>query len=173
MSSANLTTNEDIKGSYSSKRTHANFNPFSAGSLFANCNEVLCSPLNPSLIDATGVVTDQYLAERKLSQLQAELQQQIPAGQIGMIMQPNTRQEPNSTDGKFVAYPRQPQMQLISQNLPNTNNVNDPVSLNQQSYELTERKGKRCNSLLEIIHLYYWFALIKCFIQNVMINFKL
>ena len=152
MSSANLTTNEDIKGSYSSKRTHANFNPFSAGSLFANCNEVLCSPLNPSLIDATGVVTDQYLAERKLSQLQAELQQQIPAGQIGMIMQPNTRQEPNSTDGKFIAYPRQPQMQLISQNLPNTNNVNDQVSLNQQSYELTERKGKRCNSLLEIIH---------------------
>lgn len=140
LSSANLTTNEDIKGSYSSKRTHANFNPFSAGSLFANCNEVLCSPLNPSLIDATGFVTDQYLAERKLSQLQAELQQQIPVGQIGMIMQPNTRQEPNSTDGKFVAYPRQPQMQLVSQNLPNTNNVNDQVSLNQQSYELTERK---------------------------------
>ena len=141
LSSANLTTNEDIKGSYSSKRTHANFNPFSAGSLFANCNEVLCSPLNPSLIDATGVVTDQYIAERKLSQLQAELQQQIPAGQIGMIMQPTTGHEVNASDGKFLSYPRQPQMQVMSQNVASTNDIKDQASLNHQTYEMTERNG--------------------------------
>lgn len=108
LSSANLTTNEDIKGSYSSKRTHTNFNPFSAGNLFANCNEVLCSPLNPSLIDATGLVTDQYLAERKLSQLQADIQQQVPAGQIGVLMQQPPRTGGNNpADSNFAAYPRQ------------------------------------------------------------------
>ena len=148
LSSANLTTNEDIKGSYSSKRTHSNFNPFSAGSLFANCNEVLCSPLNPSLIDATGLVTDQYIAERKLSQLQAELQQQIPAGQIGMLMQPTTQQEHNSADGKFPAYPRQPQMQVINQNVSRTDNANDHAALNHQTTEIIERNGRIYHSIL-------------------------
>ena len=120
LSSANLTTNEDIKGSYSSKRTHANFNPFSAGSLFANCNEVLCSPLNPSLIDATGLVTDQFIAERKLSQLQAEIQQQIPAAQIGILMQPPRHAEPNLPGSNMASYPRQPQVQ-VTQNTANPN----------------------------------------------------
>ena len=109
LTSANLTTNEDIKGAYSSKRTHTNFNPFSAGSLFANCNDVLCSPLNPSLIDATGIVTAKYLAERKLSQLQNDLQQQqqqVPAaGQIGML-------------NPGVPYPRQPQPPQSGMNNP-------------------------------------------------------
>ena len=64
LASANLTTNEDIKGSYSNKRNHSNFNPFSAGNTVSNCNEVLCAPLNPSLIDATGFITDNFLAEQ-------------------------------------------------------------------------------------------------------------
>lgn len=61
LTSTNLTTNEDIKGAYSSKRNHDNFNPFSRGGLVQNCLDVLCSPMNPSLIDATGIVTEQYL----------------------------------------------------------------------------------------------------------------
>ena len=52
LTTANLTTNEDIKGSYSNKRQNPNYNPFSEGNAIANCNAVLCSPLNPSLIDA-------------------------------------------------------------------------------------------------------------------------
>ena len=52
MECTNLTTNEDIKGAYSRKRTNSNFNPFSAENGILNCNEVLCGPLNPSLIDA-------------------------------------------------------------------------------------------------------------------------
>ncbi len=67
LSSTNLTTNEDIKGSYSSKRNHDNFNPFSRGNIFANCLNVLCSPMNPSLIDASGVVTEQYLIANNLA----------------------------------------------------------------------------------------------------------
>ena len=54
LTSSNLTTNEDIKGSYSSKRSSTNFNPYSAGNPFANCALVLCGPLPPSLIDARG-----------------------------------------------------------------------------------------------------------------------
>ena len=61
LATSNLTTNEDIKAAYSNKRTHSNFNPFSAGNAILNCNEVLCGPLNPSLIDARGFVTDDYL----------------------------------------------------------------------------------------------------------------
>ena len=54
LTSSNLTTNEDIKGSYSSKRSSTNFNPYSAGNPFNNCALVLCGPLPPSLIDARG-----------------------------------------------------------------------------------------------------------------------
>ena len=61
LATSNLTTNEDIKGAYSNKRTNSNFNPFSAGNAILNCNEVLCGPLNPSLIDARGYVTEDYL----------------------------------------------------------------------------------------------------------------
>jgi len=64
LTTANLTTNEDIKGSYSNKRQNPNYNPFSEGNAIANCNAVLCSPLNPSLIDARGYATDEYLARQ-------------------------------------------------------------------------------------------------------------
>ncbi len=61
---SNLTTNEDIKGSYSNKRTHGNYNPFHAGNGFLNCHHVLCSPLPPTLIDPRGFATDDYLSQR-------------------------------------------------------------------------------------------------------------
>lgn len=51
------TTNEDIKGSFSSKKNHENFNPYSHGSVFKNCMGVLCGPNPPSLLDRTGVVS--------------------------------------------------------------------------------------------------------------------
>ncbi len=71
LASSNLTTNEDIKGSYSSKRGHDNFNPFSRGGVFANCLGVLCSPVNPSLIDASGPLTERYLQAYELSDRQS------------------------------------------------------------------------------------------------------
>lgn len=57
LTSSNLTTNEDIKGSYSSKRSSTNFNPYSRGNPFTNCAVVLCGPRPPSLIDPRGQVT--------------------------------------------------------------------------------------------------------------------
>ena len=62
----NLTTNEDIKGSFSSKRNHDNYNPFSRGNFLSNCLDVLCSPMNPSVLDSTGVVTEAYLVSNNL-----------------------------------------------------------------------------------------------------------
>jgi len=63
LTSSNLTTNEDIKGSYSSKRTSANFNPYSRGNPFSNCAMILCGPLPPSMLDARGPATPAYLAQ--------------------------------------------------------------------------------------------------------------
>ncbi|XP_034284461.1 palmitoyltransferase ZDHHC14 isoform X1 [Pantherophis guttatus] len=54
--SSNQTTNEDIKGSWSNKRSKENFNPYSYGNICANCCSALCGPLSPSLIDRRGFI---------------------------------------------------------------------------------------------------------------------
>lgn len=47
---SNLTTNEDIKGSFS-KRNHVSVtNPYSLGSIFRNCYSILCSPIGPRFV---------------------------------------------------------------------------------------------------------------------------
>jgi len=48
--SSNLTTNEDIKGTWAAKRGERNENPYSEGSLTGNCCLVICGPVHPSLI---------------------------------------------------------------------------------------------------------------------------
>ena len=52
--SSNQTTNEDIKGSFSSKRSTATpgspKNPFSTGSVFSNCCLILCGPTPPRFV---------------------------------------------------------------------------------------------------------------------------
>lgn len=67
---SNQTTNEDIKGSFSSRSGQGNVNPYSRGSVLENCAEVLCGPLQPSLINRRGVIipeppeSDKYGAVR-------------------------------------------------------------------------------------------------------------
>ncbi|XP_052475344.1 palmitoyltransferase ZDHHC18-A isoform X1 [Carassius gibelio] len=51
---SNLTTNEDIKGSWSSKRGEESGNPYTYNNIFTNCCVVLCGPMQPSLIDRRG-----------------------------------------------------------------------------------------------------------------------
>uniref|UniRef100_A0A8C2XJF3 Palmitoyltransferase n=1 Tax=Cyclopterus lumpus TaxID=8103 RepID=A0A8C2XJF3_CYCLU len=54
---SNLTTNEDIKGSWSSKRcTEESGNPYSYNNIITNCCVTLCGPMPPSLIDRRGFV---------------------------------------------------------------------------------------------------------------------
>ena len=76
LTTSNLTTNEDIKGAYSNKRTHTNFNPFSAGNAILNCSEVICGPTNPSLIDARGYVTEDYLVAMSTASMATSPNQQ-------------------------------------------------------------------------------------------------
>uniref|UniRef100_A0A8C4YX53 Palmitoyltransferase n=1 Tax=Gadus morhua TaxID=8049 RepID=A0A8C4YX53_GADMO len=45
--SSNQTTNEDIKGAWSTKRGKDNYNPYSYGSILTNCCAALCGPLPP------------------------------------------------------------------------------------------------------------------------------
>ncbi|KAG7469142.1 hypothetical protein MATL_G00125720 [Megalops atlanticus] len=56
---SNLTTNEDIKGSWSGKRgAEDSVNPYSYNNIFTNCCVVLCGPMPPSLIDRRGFVPE-------------------------------------------------------------------------------------------------------------------
>lgn len=53
---ANLTTNEDIKGSWSGKRGSEDLNPYTYNNIISNCCATLCGPIPPSLIDRRGYV---------------------------------------------------------------------------------------------------------------------
>lgn len=60
---SNLTTNEDIKGSWSSKRgAEDSGNPYTYNSIIQNCCVTLCGPMPPSLIDRRGFVPPEEAA---------------------------------------------------------------------------------------------------------------
>ncbi|XP_075907936.1 palmitoyltransferase ZDHHC18-B isoform X3 [Nelusetta ayraudi] len=55
---SNLTTNEDIKGSWSGKSGEDVTNPYSHKNIFINCCTMLCGPMPPSLIDRRGFLPE-------------------------------------------------------------------------------------------------------------------
>ncbi|XP_060725905.1 palmitoyltransferase ZDHHC18a isoform X2 [Tachysurus vachellii] len=66
---SNLTTNEDIKGSWSSKRgVEESGNPYSFNSIFTNCCVVLCGPMPPSLIDRRGFLPPDVIPQTVTSE---------------------------------------------------------------------------------------------------------
>uniref|UniRef100_A0A182YFL5 Palmitoyltransferase n=1 Tax=Anopheles stephensi TaxID=30069 RepID=A0A182YFL5_ANOST len=67
LTTSDQTTNEDIKGSFSSKGGQQAINPYSQGNICLNCFHILCGPITPSLIDRRGVVTDEYRTQMQAS----------------------------------------------------------------------------------------------------------
>ncbi|CAN9513952.1 unnamed protein product [Ophioblennius macclurei] len=69
---SNLTTNEDIKGSWSSKRGAENSgNPYSYNNIITNCCATLCGPMPPSLIDRRGFVPpDEAIPTASVSEIE-------------------------------------------------------------------------------------------------------
>ena len=112
----NLTTNEDIKGSFSSKRNHDNYNPFSTGNFLTNCLDVLCSPMNPSLLDSNGIVTEAYLVSNNL--VPGDIETSAGLGKsYGTVLdpkpypvQPQSPHRMMSANGQQVIYNQQRQM---------------------------------------------------------------
>ncbi|XP_057651416.1 palmitoyltransferase app [Diorhabda carinulata] len=89
LTTSNQTTNEDIKGSFTSKRGQENFNPYSEGNVCLNCFHILCGPLTPSLIDRRGVVTESYRYENSRTVTNAPT---LPLKKYGMPIQNGSQQ---------------------------------------------------------------------------------
>jgi len=66
----NITTNEDIKGSWDKRRQPEAFNPFDKGSHLKNCMAVLCGTQTPRLIHAEDWATEDDWLVFELSQKQ-------------------------------------------------------------------------------------------------------
>ncbi|XP_063917996.1 palmitoyltransferase app-like isoform X1 [Zophobas morio] len=96
LTTSNQTTNEDIKGSFASKRGQENMNPYSQGNVCLNCFYILCGPVTPSLLDRRGIVTDDYRAEISRP-VNAEINQPIKSYGVAVQNGP-TQVTMNSTD---------------------------------------------------------------------------
>lgn len=96
LTTSNQTTNEDIKGSFTSKRGQENFNPYSEGNVCLNCFHILCGPLTPSLIDRRGAVTESYRYENSRPVTNAPT---LPLKKYGMPIQNGPQQvTPDSSE---------------------------------------------------------------------------
>jgi len=66
----NITTNEDIKGSWDKRRQPEAFNPFDQGSYFSNCMTVLCGVIPPRLVKTEEWATEDDWLVYELAQKQ-------------------------------------------------------------------------------------------------------
>ncbi|GAB6028993.1 Palmitoyltransferase zdhhc14 [Chamberlinius hualienensis] len=118
LTTSNQTTNEDIKGSFSSKRGQNNANPYSLGSLCHNCFGVLCSPVPPSMIDRRGIVTPELLAAMKAA---GERESRM-YGSVVTLSQPQNGQVLSDSDSATATRSGQPKKQQLPTNLRNGGN---------------------------------------------------
>ncbi|XP_030146458.4 palmitoyltransferase ZDHHC18 isoform X1 [Taeniopygia guttata] len=98
---SNLTTNEDIKGSWSNKRGSEFANPYSHKSILTNCCAVLCGPFHPSLIDRRGFIQPDVGTP-------SSPKSEIPS--LGAKTDTSMRHEPQQPE-PLVGHPREPSPQ--------------------------------------------------------------
>ncbi|XP_068189058.1 palmitoyltransferase ZDHHC18-B-like [Antennarius striatus] len=67
---SNLTTNEDIKGSWSGKSGEDVSNPYSHKNIFINCCTMLCGPMPPSLIDRRGFLPKDEAVQTSVTEIE-------------------------------------------------------------------------------------------------------
>lgn len=105
-----ITTNEDIKGTWSKKRNKNIHNPFDSGGCLANFRYILCGPLPPSAIDRRGFTTNDSDVEEGLADSQP-----APTGRTASTVLNSSQNLVNSMvmnehyDSSGASYPRQPQ----------------------------------------------------------------
>lgn len=88
LTTSDQTTNEDLKGSFSSKGGQRAVNPYSRGNICLNCFHILCGPMTPSLIDRRGIATDDFIIQMNQSSMtnaRNQLSDVISTSQTGMI----------------------------------------------------------------------------------------
>lgn len=88
LTTSDQTTNEDLKGSFSSKGGQRAINPYSRGNICLNCFHILCGPMTPSLIDRRGIATDDFIIQMNQSAMtnaRNQLSEVISSTQTGMI----------------------------------------------------------------------------------------
>ncbi|XP_034104003.1 palmitoyltransferase app isoform X2 [Drosophila albomicans] len=88
LTTSDQTTNEDLKGSFSSKGGPRTQNPYSRGNICLNCCHILCGPMTPSLIDRRGIATDEYIQQMHHSSPRHALSDVISASQMVTTAQP-------------------------------------------------------------------------------------
>ncbi|XP_033149293.1 palmitoyltransferase app [Drosophila busckii] len=88
LTTSDQTTNEDLKGSFSSKGGPRTQNPYSRGNICLNCCHILCGPMTPSLIDRRGIATDEYIQQMQHSSPRHALSDVISASQLVTTNQP-------------------------------------------------------------------------------------
>ncbi|XP_076818950.1 uncharacterized protein LOC143464826 isoform X2 [Clavelina lepadiformis] len=105
-----LTTNEDIKGTWSKKHHKDGKNPFDHGNLLNNCCYLLCAPLPPSMIDRRGFVSDSEMEAHNAAQAQNRANGATygaATNQRGQ-MHPVPDTEIYDQEREHASYPRQP-----------------------------------------------------------------
>ncbi|CAG2161504.1 unnamed protein product [Oppiella nova] len=112
LTTSNQTTNEDIKGSFSSKRNHSVKNPFSRGSVYKNCCVVLCGPSAPSLLDSRTPISDeQYLSAQRARDLsRQQISQPRPSRTDTTTGNASSKPKPN-----YYTLSRLPSYQIMNQ----------------------------------------------------------
>ncbi|XP_052326226.1 palmitoyltransferase ZDHHC18-B-like isoform X1 [Oncorhynchus keta] len=84
---SNLTTNEDIKGSWSGKSgTEDTGNPYSYNNIITNCCSVLCGPMPPSLIDRRGFMPVEESSQTVATEIELAAKNEINVCQLVLCL---------------------------------------------------------------------------------------